>query len=52
MLEYSLFEQRKLQVNSSEIRELLRAGRSIRYLVTDGVWQYIHDHGLYTGNAD
>ena len=44
---YSLYEGRKIQINSSEIRDLLRNGRSARYLVAEPVLKYIIDNGLY-----
>lgn len=34
-------------VSSSEIRRRVAQGKSIRYLVPDGVLRYIHDHGMY-----
>ncbi len=46
-LTYSLYEGRKIQINSSEIRDLLRDGRSARYLVAEPVLKYIIDNGLY-----
>ncbi|MHC1745374.1 MAG: nicotinate-nucleotide adenylyltransferase [Syntrophobacteraceae bacterium] len=36
-----------LDISSTEIRQLLAAGRSIRYLVTPGVLGYIGAHALY-----
>jgi nicotinate-nucleotide adenylyltransferase len=36
-----------MEVSGTEIRSRRRAGRSIRYLVPDGVRTYIEDHGLY-----
>jgi nicotinate-nucleotide adenylyltransferase len=46
-LKYSLYEGRKIQINSSEIRDLTREGKSVRYLVPDPVFKYIEDNGLY-----
>ena len=40
-------ENSLLPVSSSEIRERLSAGKSIRYLVPDKVIQYIETNGLY-----
>jgi nicotinate-nucleotide adenylyltransferase len=40
-------ELRPLPISSTEIRELLRAGRSPRYLVPQGVLDYIATHNLY-----
>lgn len=38
---------RTLDISSSEIRQRLRGGRSIRYLVPEPVRQYIQRHKLY-----
>jgi len=38
---------RRVDVSSTEIRERVRAGRSIRGFVTDGVAEYIASTGLY-----
>ena len=38
-----------LEISASEIRQRVREGRSIRYLVPPAVEQYIHEHDLYKG---
>lgn len=37
----------QLSISSSEIRDRIRAGKSIRYMVTDNVLQYIEEKGFY-----
>ncbi len=44
-------ELRPLDISSTEIRSLLAAGRSVRYLVPDAVWRYLQDQQLYTGDG-
>jgi nicotinate-nucleotide adenylyltransferase len=39
-------------ISSSEIRNYVREGRSIRYLVRDNVGEYIKQHKLYLGGRD
>ncbi|HIE07954.1 MAG TPA: nicotinate (nicotinamide) nucleotide adenylyltransferase [Desulfarculaceae bacterium] len=38
----------RLDISSSMVRREILAGRSLRYLVPDGVANYISEHGLYT----
>ncbi len=39
----------RLDISSSRIRELAAAGRSLRYLVPDGVFRYLEERRLYPG---
>lgn len=43
----ALPDNRHIDIASSEIRERLQAGKSVRYLVPDVVADYIANHGLY-----
>ncbi|MEM1056336.1 MAG: nicotinate-nucleotide adenylyltransferase [Bacteroidota bacterium] len=43
----TLVEAPRLEISSTEIRARLAAGRSIRYLVPDGVLEVIRERGLY-----
>jgi nicotinate-nucleotide adenylyltransferase len=48
-----LIEQlRPLAISSTEIRALLGAHRSARYLLPQSVLDYIHSHNLYSGTQD
>jgi len=44
---YTLIEIPALEISSSDCRERVRTGRPLRYLVPDGVIQYIAKRGLY-----
>jgi nicotinate-nucleotide adenylyltransferase len=43
----TLLDMPELEIASHHIQARVRAGRSIRYLVPDGVRDYILEHGLY-----
>src|SRR5262249_44310807 len=43
----SLVEVPALSISSSEIRDRVRAGEPVWYLVPDGIVQYINKRGLY-----
>lgn len=45
-------ELRPLRISSTEIRELLAAGRSVRYLLPQAVMDYIQTHRLYRQTQD
>lgn len=42
-----IIETFTLDVSSSDIRRFIREGHAFRHLVTEGVYQYIRDRGLY-----
>lgn len=42
-----IFEVPLLNISSTYVREMLQAGKSIKYLVPDKVDEYIHQHKLY-----
>lgn len=42
-----LYEITQLDVSSTKIKELLKSGRSVRYLVPGSVERYIYQRGLY-----
>jgi nicotinate-nucleotide adenylyltransferase len=41
------FDMPRLDISSSQIRRMVAAGRPVRYLVPDGVAEYIEQAGLY-----
>ncbi len=47
MARVTLLDRPLLDPSSTALRGLLRAGRSVRYLVPDAVLAYIAEHGLY-----
>lgn len=42
----------QVDISSTDIRNRVQRGKSIRYLTPDGVIDYIAEHGLYTGMAE
>lgn len=42
-----LFDMPQIEVSSSEIRKLVRHGKSVEYLVPDKVEKYIRENGIY-----
>ena len=50
-LEYDLLAGPRFDLSSSDLRERIEEGASLRYLLPDRVARYIEEHGLYTGNG-
>lgn len=42
-----LFEAPPLDISASYIRECIQAGKSVRYMVTDPVWEYLESGSMY-----
>jgi nicotinate-nucleotide adenylyltransferase len=40
-----------LDISGTMLRERSRAGGSIRFLVSDGVWRYVAEHDLYVAEG-
>jgi len=52
MARTTILDRPLLDPSSTAIRRLLRAGRSVRYLVPDAVLAYAAEHRLYDGTDD
>ncbi|MBN2325187.1 MAG: nicotinate (nicotinamide) nucleotide adenylyltransferase [Spirochaetes bacterium] len=46
------YKRRTIDITSSEVRGRIREGRSVRYLVPDGVLKYIKKNGLYRAGKE
>ncbi|BAW79904.1 nicotinic acid mononucleotide adenylyltransferase [Candidatus Nitrosoglobus terrae] len=44
-------ETTQLGISATQIRVLLKAGQSVRYLLPDAVWNYIQTSGLYSSSV-
>jgi len=42
-------EAKAIEMSSSDVRERIKAGKSVKYMVSDGVIEYIRTHRLYEG---
>ena len=43
-----IFDVPLLNISSTYIREMLQAGKSVKYLVPDAIEDFIREHKLYT----
>lgn len=48
LLDFVVIDRAKIDISSSDIRQRIKNGQSIRYLVPDKVREYIYEHRLYT----
>jgi nicotinate-nucleotide adenylyltransferase len=46
-LQNNVVEAHRIDISATDIRQRVRAGKSIRYLTPDSVVDYIHRHQLY-----
>lgn len=50
-LKYDLLAGPLFDLSSTDLRERIEEGASLRYLIPDSVGRYVEKHGLYTGNG-
>ncbi len=50
-INYTILETPVIEISSSSIRERIKNGKSIKYLVNDGVGEYIQKNKLYTDSS-
>lgn len=50
--EITLLDSPVMEISSSEIRDLRREGKSIRYLIPESVFSYIEKHNLYREESE
>ncbi len=50
-VEHTALEWPGMELSSTWLRQQLAQGTHCRYLLPSGVWEYIHEHGLYHGDT-